>query len=212
MRGAWVALLPMLLGGCVLPPAVAVASYAADGASYAVSDKSLSDHGISAVKNQDCATWHFFVGRAVCEDQNHPVPMASLDDRGGNPPVIPNAPRPQPKPVIAVAETGTSDPGVTAAVDLKPAFTVPQTGEHYLIIGSFADRQRAEHLAQDYAAYHAQVIQVTQGSRVLSRVVLGPLDQVQVAALRGHGAPANVAQPRFPAANLVAAKAERPAS
>ena len=164
-------------------------------------------------KNQDCATWHFFVGRAVCEDPNHPVPMASLDDRGGNAAVIPNAPRPQSKPEIAVAETGAGDPGVMQVVDARPAFAVPQTGEHYLIIGSFADRQRAERVAQDYAVYHAQVVQVTQGGRVLSRVVLGPLDQAQVAALRGRSVPtAYAAQPRFPAPSLVAAKAERPSS
>src|SRR5277367_1220350 len=153
MRGACVALLPMLLSGCVLPPAVAVASYAADGASYAVSDKSLSDHGISAVKNQDCATWHFFVGRAVCEDPNHPVPMASLDDRGGNPPEIPNAPMPKPKPEFAIAQTAAPESSVTKFVavnsgDLKPASPVPQSGEHYLIVGSFTDRQRAERVAQ----------------------------------------------------------------
>jgi hypothetical protein len=67
------------LGGC-FSPAVTMASYAVDGASYAVSDKSLSDHGLSAVKGEDCATWHFFVGRAVCEDPADPVPTAALDE------------------------------------------------------------------------------------------------------------------------------------
>src|SRR5258708_18592467 len=78
MGNAWLALMPLLLCGCV-PPAVAVASYVVDGVSYAASGKSLSDHGISVVKDEDCASWHFFVGRAVCEDPGKPVPPAPLE-------------------------------------------------------------------------------------------------------------------------------------
>jgi hypothetical protein len=204
MRGAVVVALPMLLSGCFLPPAVAVGTYAADGASYAVSDKSLSDHGISTVKDQDCATWHFFVGRAVCEDPNHPAPMAALDDRGGNPPEVANVPRPQPKPAIAVAQAG----GAAAAPATEPKPAVPASGKHYLVIGSFTDRQRAERVAQEYAAYHPQIIAVTQGGRELSRVVLGPLDAVQMAALRGRSVPGYPAPQ--PAAGLIAAKVDGP--
>ena len=205
MRGAVVALLPMLLSGCFLPPAVAVGTYAADGASYAVSDKSLSDHGISTIKDQDCATWHVFVGRAVCEDPNHPVPMAALDDHGGNLPEVPNAPRPQPKPVIAVAQADGA--AAAPAIEQKPA--VPATGKHYLVIGSFTDRQRAERVAQNYAEYHPQIIPVMHGGQELSRVVLGPLDAAQVAVLRGRSVPGYLAPQ--PAAGLIAAKVDGPA-
>src|SRR5580704_8096719 len=83
MRGAWVGMLPLLLSGCFVPPGVAVASYAADGASYATTGKSLTDHGVSTVKNEDCATYRVFVGGAVCSDPKHPVPAAPLVQHGG---------------------------------------------------------------------------------------------------------------------------------
>src|ERR1700688_3166440 len=136
MRGAWVALLmPIGLSGCFLPPVLAVASYAADGASYAISDKSISDHGISTITDQDCATWHFVVGRAVCEDPNHPVPMAALDDRGRNRQEALNVPRPRANRVIAVAQPGAPPPPAARLAARFPARAAPQAGTHYLIIG-----------------------------------------------------------------------------
>jgi len=168
MRNAWVAiaLLPPLasLGGC-LPPAVAVASYAADGASYAASGKSLSDHGISLAKSNDCATWHFIVGRAVCEDPKHPVPTAPLEEhrRDGS-----------------VRRAGGAPP---ESLPEAPAATVGS----YLAIGSFADRANAERLAQRYSAYHPRIVGATVGGRDLARVVLGPLDATQLASLRTAG-------------------------
>src|SRR5260370_19131207 len=102
MRKAWVAIVRVLaalpLAGC-FPPAVTVVSYAADVSSYAASGKSLSDHGISAAKGEDCATWRFFVGRAVCENPAHPVPTASLEEhrRGRSLKRRPRRP-PQPTP------------------------------------------------------------------------------------------------------------------
>jgi hypothetical protein len=172
MRHAWAALLltsPALLslGGC-LPPAVAVASYAADGASYAVSDKSLSDHGISAASGQDCATWHFFVGRAVCEDPAKPAPTAALDEhrKDGS---------------IRHAAAFTRDPRGAAG---KPA-AVPQGA--YIAVGSFGDRGNAERLAGRYAAYRPQIVDATVAGKPLLRVVLGPLDASERARLREQG-------------------------
>ncbi|MBT5570713.1 MAG: hypothetical protein HOJ90_05785 [Alphaproteobacteria bacterium] len=68
--------LPILLGGCGLPPAVTVASWAADGLSYIVSGKSVTDHAISEVAEQDCALFRIVQGREVCED-------FELDDSNG---------------------------------------------------------------------------------------------------------------------------------
>lgn len=58
----------MGLGGCSIPAPVSISTYAFDGASYAFSGKSLSDHAISAVLNQDCAVLRLFQGRLVCHD------------------------------------------------------------------------------------------------------------------------------------------------
>jgi hypothetical protein len=103
-----------------------------------------------------------------------------------------------------------SGPGVVEAAAQGPAASaLPQSGRHYLIIGSFADRQRAERVAQAYAEYHAQVIPAMKGGRELSRVVLGPLDPTQVAALRGRSVPGYLTQPP-PGTGLMVAKATGP--
>lgn len=60
--------LPILLGGCSLPPALTAASWAIDGVSYLVSGKSVTDHAISEVAQQDCALFRVVQDREICED------------------------------------------------------------------------------------------------------------------------------------------------
>jgi hypothetical protein len=48
-------ILPFLAVGCAVPPAVTVASVAADGVSYVATGKSVTDHGLSAATGRDCA-------------------------------------------------------------------------------------------------------------------------------------------------------------
>lgn len=45
----------LLLGGCALPVPIQIASWALDGISYLVTEKSVADHGLSMVAQQDCA-------------------------------------------------------------------------------------------------------------------------------------------------------------
>lgn len=57
------------LSACAVPPAVTAISYAADGVAYVVSGKSVSDHAMSLVLEQDCAVFRVFQGRLVCHDR-----------------------------------------------------------------------------------------------------------------------------------------------
>ena len=59
--------IPLFLGGCGLPPAVSVASWALDGISYLASGKSVTDHAISEVAQQDCALFRVVQGRELCD-------------------------------------------------------------------------------------------------------------------------------------------------
>ncbi len=72
----------LLLGGCALPPAVMVASYAIDGVSFIVSGKSITDHAISVALKKDCALIRVVAGRAICVDANDgtspPVVVAAI--------------------------------------------------------------------------------------------------------------------------------------
>ena len=61
-------LAPLALGGCILPVGVQVASLNADGVSLMTNDKSLADHGLSTVTEQDCAIWRVINGEEVCRD------------------------------------------------------------------------------------------------------------------------------------------------
>ncbi len=55
-----------LLAGCALPVPVQIASWAADGLSLITTRKSLADHGLSLIAQQDCAIWRGIVGKTVC--------------------------------------------------------------------------------------------------------------------------------------------------
>lgn len=72
------------IGGCgLVPPAVSVASFVADAFSYVVSGKSVSDHGLSMVMQEDCAVLNFVQGEAICAPGPHPEILVSAPrDRG----------------------------------------------------------------------------------------------------------------------------------
>jgi hypothetical protein len=59
-------LLLMALSGCFIPPAVTLASLAADGVSLAASGKSLKDHALSEVTGEDCAMWRVVKNDDIC--------------------------------------------------------------------------------------------------------------------------------------------------
>lgn len=56
------------LGGCALPVPLQVASWALDGISYLATDKSMTDHGLSIVAQQDCALLRGVTEGSVCRD------------------------------------------------------------------------------------------------------------------------------------------------
>jgi hypothetical protein len=66
MRRIAILIVPFLLAGCALPPAVTWASLAADGVSYIATGKSTTDHAISAVTDEDCALLRPLKEEAIC--------------------------------------------------------------------------------------------------------------------------------------------------
>ncbi len=72
----------LFLGGCALPPAVMVASYAIDGVSFIVSGKSFTDHAISAALKKDCSLIRVIAGRQICvgakDGTSPPVVVAAI--------------------------------------------------------------------------------------------------------------------------------------
>jgi len=59
----------LLLSGCAaIPPAVSIASLALDGASWAVSGKTMSDHALSEVAGADCRLIGILEDGRVCRE------------------------------------------------------------------------------------------------------------------------------------------------
>lgn len=52
-----------------MPPAIAIASYAATGISYLTSRKGPSDHALSAMVDMDCAMFRVVMGKDICRAQ-----------------------------------------------------------------------------------------------------------------------------------------------
>jgi hypothetical protein len=68
------------LPGC-LPPALAVGSLAADGASFAATGKTIGDQGLSVATARDCAViGRLLDGKPICLDRT-PDPSIPLEDR-----------------------------------------------------------------------------------------------------------------------------------
>jgi len=75
-------LAPIVLGGCFLPAGVQIASFFAEGVSLMTTDKTLGDHGLSAVTNQDCAVWRVINDEEICRDYepgDSPVMVANAN-------------------------------------------------------------------------------------------------------------------------------------
>jgi cell division protein FtsN len=56
------------LSGCALPPAIVIASYAADGVLLMTSGKTSTDHFLSMVEKRDCAVWRVVKNEPVCQE------------------------------------------------------------------------------------------------------------------------------------------------
>lgn len=58
-----------LLAGCGLPPSLQFASLAVDGFSYLTSNKTVADHGLSALSGQDCKMMRVASAVPVCQER-----------------------------------------------------------------------------------------------------------------------------------------------
>lgn len=71
------AALALFLSGCALPPVVTVASFALDFASYGETGKTVADHGLSLVLQQDCAMLRILEGD-LCRPMPGETPETAL--------------------------------------------------------------------------------------------------------------------------------------
>lgn len=158
---ASVLLSTLLLVGCA-PLPFTVASMLADGVSYATTSKSLTDHGLSALSERDCAMHRLLTDGIVCRDIDGdivasdatietlnlaPVPQ-QIATRAGN---------------VAVSHLGSiSDP-------------IPGV---YMVIASSRDLLRARTFSTRSTPMMTQVFAMPAGGRrAMYHVVAGPITQ-----------------------------------
>jgi hypothetical protein len=75
----------LALGGCALPVPIQVATWALDGLSYMVTDKSVTDHGISMVAQKDCALLRGLTDGSVCRDWDDAATLVADATGDGQP-------------------------------------------------------------------------------------------------------------------------------
>lgn len=153
MRFILLGALATVLAGCVLPPAVAIGSYAADGLSYLVTGKSVSDHLLSEVVGEDCATWRMIKLENPCreyEDEDGDSMMAEEDAKteiAAFEPVEEGA-YDQAAPVIAVTEIPIEPPQAVASSVAVERIEPVAAATDSAATDSAADRIAAEQLAE----------------------------------------------------------------
>ncbi len=91
--------LPLLCGGCAVPIQWTILSTIADGASYASTGKTTSDHALSAATERDCSLMRIFEDEPLCRDI---VPAIVAE------PAISGRPRPKPATIAAAAPSPAS--------------------------------------------------------------------------------------------------------
>ena len=180
------ALLPILAGlsGCVLPPAVTIASLVANAASYAATGKSISDHGISALAGEDCALWRVAADREICTARSEAVASPASPPAQAQPPKSPT-----------VAESGIDAERVDSIQKVAVAPELVARPGRYWVLGSFINRANAQHLVASLGGMEAEIVTVDLNGETFHRVIAGPLGDRDVAALHERTANGAGAQP-----------------
>lgn len=164
-----------LCGGCALPISYTIATLMADGVSYVTTDKSLADHGISAITAQDCAIHRLLTDGNVC----HIVAQDDIAAVQPPPPAAAIAAAPE----IRVAAVAAIAPD-TARKNSAAAPDVAAPGI-YMVIGSSHDIERARAVStlhRDMAPY--VLAAPSEGRSTVYRVIVGPITESNYPAAR----------------------------
>ncbi|CAO3446201.1 hypothetical protein [Azospirillum argentinense] len=159
------------LGGCAgAPVAMTAASFAVDGMLYVGTNKSSTDHMLSAMLQQDCATFRVLSQGYVCKPvivpvvrnaESVPVPLPETD-----PSPAPVLPPPAPLPVTAEVEIAALQP-------------MPRSPERRFLVvaGSFSKRGQAEAQRARLGHPEADIVAADVHGRRIHRLVLPPEDR-----------------------------------
>ncbi len=142
-----------LCTACAAPVPLTIAALMADGVSYATTEKSISDHGISALAEQDCAVHRMFTENSMCSEYAAEPVVVENDAQ-----VVATAPQtPAPLDNQYLGSKGVPHPGV------------------YMVISSSHDYHTARVFNFQYKDMNPQMFAMPAGNLVTYHVIAGPV-------------------------------------
>ncbi|WP_454018250.1 SPOR domain-containing protein [Azospirillum sp. Marseille-Q6669] len=159
------------LGGCAgAPVAMTAASFAVDGLLYVGTSKSSTDHMLSAMLQQDCATFRVLSQGYVCKPVIVPVVRSAES--------VP-VPLPEPEPSPVPATPPPAPLPVTAEVEIAVLPPMPRPAERRFLVvaGSFSKRGQAEAQRARLGHPEADIVAADVQGRRIHRLVLPPEDR-----------------------------------
>lgn len=184
--------LPLLLAGCVLPPAVTIATSAITGFSYLATGKGVGDHAISQMSQRDCAIHRIFTQGAACNDPAAQIgptlalgsgapPTATDSDASAPITLASRAPRPSLDSIAEAAIVPASvDPDAGTTTVPRPA----RAAVTVLVIGSYRQRRHAEQLIAAQPGLDPTIVPaLVNGERHYRVVTHATTDDVSAAGL-----------------------------
>ena len=169
------------LGGCAGGPlAMTAASFAVDGFLYVGTSKSSTDHMLSAVLQQDCATLRVLTEGFVCKPVMVPAARTAANASEPAPEPVPEPPPPPPPaPPPPLPRPMTAEVEIAALPSPVPKPVEPR---FLVVAGSFAKRGQAEAWRDRLGQPEADIVTADVQGRRIHRVILPP--ESRPAALR----------------------------
>lgn len=107
------------LTGCAVPPAISIAGLIADGVSYASTGRSMTDHAISTVAEEDCKLFRAVDGEPVCREAANGMPsmaeVSTVEINGRRIVVSYDYPSGDPSPTAVQSDPVAATPGFAIA-------------------------------------------------------------------------------------------------
>ena len=172
------------LAGCAGAGTVSIAQTAANGASLAVTGKTIQDHGLSTIMGKDCRVMRLLENEAVCLPED--VASSEAVIAGGDAEVARTA--------LGAIYAGVLETPLVARIAASAA---APSQARYFILAIFRDRADAVHAARTVRALPTRVGETVAQGRLIYRVLAGPVpDGADEASFRARVAGAGLTDVR----------------
>jgi hypothetical protein len=173
----------LLISGCTLSAGTQLTSYAiqaVQAVTLAVTEKSVMDHGISAIAQQDCVLRRILASEPICKDIDDldgalaiAAANGDMDATSGVAVVDAAGVAEAANQVITIQTSALQDVAAPLPVSLKPK-PGEKAGDLYFIIGSFNTDSRAKRFISQYPSLSPKVVRAEAKGRRVYRVAVGP--------------------------------------